>query len=1465
MKRIAALILAAAMMLAPCSFARAAKNIGIIVNETYNDCITNTVPKGISTDGDGSVIYVSAQEQGKALYMRHRWSDTSVRVNAAAQEEVVWIDTKILVPDGNSSRDLIEVDNNDTSAALVTLSRSGGVSDTSGREVCRVTKNEWHRYSAAVNLITSKYDIYVDGVKRAERITLAEPMDSITAVGFTARANAEAESELYNKYLRVYTADELPAENEIEEAAYNHEVKKLRKAEVKEVKNAVVMYYNDDFEEVSVGGRPAQVTPTIGSQMVESDEGGNYYALRWSKGSGVAANYEVSKIGLANMPEKVVFEADVRAGKNTGDAYIFSLRDAGNPYSFSRIVRIMADGTVAAYNGTPLGGANCKNKWVSVAIISDFKSKTHDIYIDKKLVTKGLPFQSSSIIRKMSMLRFHVDSESDKGELDLDNMRIYSGGELVGEDTEITSGVVRMPEKPEIWEHEIDAAPLNINMRDFAPAVEYQSKSPSNFLKDYSAGKNTFAGTVVLDAGNSNLWIYDKKYTSPYKIMWDDKEHFIAPAAFLAALSGETAAYADGKVTIGGDFEAAVGENAVKINGTEYETGAAVQLVNGEVYVPVREYVIYRLKKYYCESFKGLAVIADRQINLKQSSNTDSVIQMLAYLNLDLPNVEKLRNDYEASALKGVHPRIYAGKERYEEVLKLAETDEVLKERVASILEFADSSLNLTFTNNKTSGVGTFDHCEAFYIAYLKTGDEKYAKKAEELALLIANDPEWNEKPYFLGTSFDMQVLSTVYDLFYDYLSEQSKKTIGNAVIEKGIKATLRAYDGKLSDWPLRKTNWNTVCNGGSMVAAATFLGEGFDDNACLELLEKSFVSLSYELHAYAPYGSLFESIGYWGYGTGYLLRGAEAVERLFGTDYGISNYAGYSEMAYFPFYMETWQDKWALHDDTLKSGINVTVASYFAYKNKDMLLQKMRAEQIKRKKYKADLFDVIYYMPGEMPEKITAPLDKNYSYSELASSRSDWGRSAFYLGVHAGANDFEHGQQDLGNFIYEAFGIRFAHDIGRDSYDLPNYFNEGTTKLNYYVHRAEAHNVYVINPDESSGQVWHAKSEIETVEEKPKGVIYTVDMTPAYFEQIEEGKRGYMLTNDRSVLVVQDEIVPKEADDEFKWFWTTEANITVNEDKTVTLTKDRKTVTLYFDSNVDFELEAGAGEPLPTSPNPAGQLQIGNKANRLCATFYSEEDTDKIYFRCIAVPYGHDDYTIGEIEPIDSWSIPDGDIYSNYVNADSILINGVPLESFSPDVYDYTVYYAKHEGLPEVGATADGSVSVRQAEDKYKTAVVTVTSAAGVRRIYTVTFRSDIASGVPDGTKLEVRAVTAQDSDDNLPEYAVDGDLNTRWSGKSVDEGWIVLDLGEVKTFDAIALAIFKGDTRAAFFDISVSADGNNYTKVITDGMTSGTTTGLEYVRFPAVEARYVRLDGHGATTSRYNSYTEIQVYKTE
>lgn len=1463
MKRILTFILALTMLISPQYLVKAAQNIEILVNETYNDAVTHTIPKTVTTEGDGSVFYVKKLEQGKGLYMRHRWVDTSVTVKTEISEEVVWIDTSVLLPDLKTSRNVIEVRTSDNVYPLVTVDKAGMVRDISGQQVYRVNKEEWHRYTVELNLITGKYDIYVDGTRRAERVLIPEAPKSITASGFRAVKNTEVESEFVNKYFRVYKADKLPGILDIEEAAYNYDEKKLKKDEVKEVEEKTLVYYTDDFQDIAAGGKPEELSPTGGAQAVETDATGNYFSFKWTKGNGVQSNYYTNNIGLTEMPDSVVFEVDVRAGKNTGDFYLFSLRDGADPYHFSRIIRIMEDGTVANYNGTPLGDANCKNKWVSVQVITDFKTKTHDYYIDRQLVADNVPFQTTATVQKMSMLRCHIDTATGKGKLDIDNIKMYSGSKLVDDFSDAASSVVEMPEKVEVWEHEISKTPLNIDMSQYKAAPVYSSES-TNFLKNFEAGKAAFKDTICIVADSYNLWINDKKYISPYKVTWDDNEKFLAPAEFLASLSKEKVTYSNGTVSIGNNFSAKIGENAITVGGTRYETKATVQDIGGVAYIPVKEYVVYKLNKYCCESYKGLAIIADKQVNINNKSNTDNVIQMLAHLAFDLPDKETLRAAYDASSLKGVHPRVYKTNEGFREILKLAETDEILKARLDGIKKEADGILDYKFTYNKTSGTGSYNHCEKLYFAWLMTGDDRYAAKAEELALLMANDPNWWEVEYYLATSANMVICATVYDLFYDYLSDQSKEIIATAAIEKGVKAAQRSYNGQCSDWPRRKTNWNTVPNGGSIMAAATFLGEGYDDEACLDVLEKCFYSLANVMHVYSA-GSAFEGIGYFGYGTEYLIKAVIALNSLFGTDYGISNYTGFLESGYYGFYTQTHLDKWALHDDTLKSGFANSIASYFAYRTNDMMLQKMRHDQIINKKYTADLNDIVYYMPEKMPEKIAAPLDRNFSYTEIATSRSSWDRDAFFLGVHAGANNFEHGQQDLGNFIYEAFGLRFAHDIGRDSYNLPNYFNEGTTKLTIYAHRAEAHNVYVINPSEDSGQVWRAKSEIEIQENKPKGIIYTVDMTPAYFEQLKEAKRGYMLTNDRSVLVVQDEIVPKEEDDEYKWFWTTEADIQINEDKTVTLTNSKKTVTLYLDSNVDFELESGETVPLETSPNPAGQLEIGNKANKLTVTFYAEEQAmDKIYFRVIAVPYGHDDYEIGEITPISDWTIPDGDINKNFVNADRILVNGKPIAEFSPELYDYTQYYAKHQGLPTVTAEANGEVTIRQAEDKYKTAVVTVTSSAGVKRFYTITFQSEIASGVPDGTKMKVAAVVAEDSDDNVPAGAIDGDLNTRWSGKTTDKGWIQLDLGEVKTIDAVALAVLKGDTRAAIFDILVSEDGANYTTVIKNGRTSGTTAGLEYVQFEPVKARYVKLIGYGATTSRYNSYTEIQVYKT-
>ncbi|MEZ9901429.1 polysaccharide lyase family 7 protein [Vibrio breoganii] len=119
--------------------------------------------------------------------------------------------------------------------------------------------------------------------------------------------------------------------------------------------------------------------------------------------------------------------------------------------------------------------------------------------------------------------------------------------------------------------------------------------------------------------------------------------------------------------------------------------------------------------------------------------------------------------------------------------------------------------------------------------------------------------------------------------------------------------------------------------------------------------------------------------------------------------------------------------------------------------------------------------------------------------------------------------------------------------------------------------------------------------------------------------------------------------------------------------------------------------------------------------------------------------------------------------------------------------------------------------------------------------------------------------AITASSHDGNGPDRLFDQDLTTRWSAAG-DGEWATLDYGSVQEFDAVQAAFSKGNERQSKFDIQVSVDGETWTTVLADQMSSGKAIGLERFQFePAVKARYVKYVGHGNTKSGWNSVTEL------
>ncbi|WP_198681174.1 polysaccharide lyase family 7 protein [Lentzea terrae] len=129
-----------------------------------------------------------------------------------------------------------------------------------------------------------------------------------------------------------------------------------------------------------------------------------------------------------------------------------------------------------------------------------------------------------------------------------------------------------------------------------------------------------------------------------------------------------------------------------------------------------------------------------------------------------------------------------------------------------------------------------------------------------------------------------------------------------------------------------------------------------------------------------------------------------------------------------------------------------------------------------------------------------------------------------------------------------------------------------------------------------------------------------------------------------------------------------------------------------------------------------------------------------------------------------------------------------------------------------------------------------------------------------PPADGLPVTEVTALSDDGNVPANTVDNNLATRWSAHGEGQ-WIRYDLGATKNVGGLAIAWHQGDRRTSRFDIETSVDGTTWTAAAA-GLTSRLTLAQESYDIPDVEARYVRIVGHGNSSGNgWNSITETDV----
>lgn len=1427
----------------------------IYINESFSDSALNGSPKGAQTEGEGSVIRVIEDKtRHKVLKIKNRWKDTTVRYSMSVTDKKIVLQTRVCknTPSGNIA--ILQIVNDRGKVYDLLQLRGNIITDSMENKITRYNGG-WMEAAVVLDCTNLRYDVYIDRQKKASRVKINGTFQAPKSLCVTAYANESSESEILVDYLYAYGGTKLT--EFIDTKEYNEKILNSDSDKVIPPDTTQKLLLSEDFEDTALGTTSSKIAGYNGNQgaekVVERDGTQTVaHVLRCKNGVNPYVDVPLNAVG-----NQIVMEARIRVSGVMEDAKLFMIRDTSA--TFSEMLYIRNSYTATLYNNGTVSSVSFKNEWHDIAIAADFDTHTFNVYIDKKLVKQGVSFQRSA--KADGIVRFQPSSGSngvDEQVLYLDDLKIYTGSTLCEFDTKNDENEI-VSDNEEEYPYEVNDGELKTDISQLTELTTGKPDKVSDYINFNYDAKSLFDNSISLVTGQAYIGINGKRYKAQNPIIRKNNM-LMAPARTLGLLAGETVGYDEQtqNITIGNkSFKS--GDTEIKNGDKTVSLGGRIINIDGVTYIPLKAYAGEIWHKYCGETTNGLVVInADKQFKASSAQYTEPAREMINYLIYDRPSATTLLNLIQTRYPDKKHKRTIVTDEQLAQMDWSAQNTELGKKFSDNIIASADSILQQQITKQDTAGKALSGYKQCYQVfslfwAYHATGDKKYLDRAAAEAENMASFERWKSSDSdWLINSAILLACGTLYDLFYDEFSQSTKDQLADAIINKGLKDAIEHYYGRGgSDWPIRNSNWNIVCNTG-VIAAATAIMEEYPD-ICSEAVEKALISLEKEMDTFAPDGGGIEGMAYWHYTVQYMVLSFQCMENAYGDDFGIEDFPGIMETGYFPIYGSGSQDIFAYGDSDRDTHIDSSEILWFSNKTGDKQLQNARVQQYYNFGYQGAFLDLLWYMP-EAYQDVALDKDAYYRTAEVATMRSSWDEFSTWVGLHAGYNSSVHGQFDIGDFEYEVYGERMATNMGRDNYNLPGYFG---TRNKYYVHRAEGQNVYVINPDESAGQEEYASTTIKSLFSSDSSAAYEINMTPAYNKQVKSAKRGYKLTNGRQVFVLQDEIESNSLSDDIYWFWHTDGNVTIGQDgKTAVISKGLVQTTLYFDSNVDFKLSIDDAKPMSSSPIADGQLD-GLEQKKITANFMSEQE--KVIFRVTAVPMMMK-YDPGVLTEIRTW-VPDTTATTEAPRIENLYINGQRFESFARSKAQYDVSYDFAEGEPIITADSNGNVSISKQGTTYMIECADKNDPK-LARYYILTFKSKVESGTPSGTKLTPVAFESGPTTDinTTAENVADGDLGTRWAALG-DNSWMVMDFGSEKELNEFCYAIYLGNQRKQYFTLEVSTDGINYASVA-DVTTSGTTTDYEYIKLNSVKARYVRVVGMGNSQHKWNSFTEIAVY---
>lgn len=541
-----------------------------------------------------------------------------------------------------------------------------------------------------------------------------------------------------------------------------------------------------------------------------------------------------------------------------------------------------------------------------------------------------------------------------------------------------------------------------------------------------------------------------------------------------------------------------------------------------------------------------------------------------------------------ASTQLPAHPRILWLKGEEKNILQTVRTDATWRKIHESIMAECDAltgapELKRELEGRRLLGVSREGLRRIFFLSYAwrMTGDKKYLQRGEKEMLAICGFSDWNPS-HFLDVAEMTMGVAIGYDWLFDGLPEASRTTIREAILQKGLQPSLL---GRNNGWLRASHNWNQVCNAGMLYGSLAI----YENEPALsrEIINRGLRSIVLPMEDYRPDGAYPEGYGYWGYGTSFNVLFISAVEKAFGTDFGLTGLPGFLKTADYLEHVTGTTGNAFNYSDAGNGGGLQPAMFWFAAKRKEPSLLWVERGRLEREAPGRHIRNrllpaIMLWGNGVRMKDISAPQQLFWTgngKSPVALMRTSWtDDKGIYLGLKAGSASVNHAHMDAGSFILEADGVRWGIDLGMQDYNSleskgVRIWDKGQYAQRWEVYRYNnyAHSTLTIN---DSLQRVTGNAPITKHSASPALMHAVCDLSEVYKGELLKAGRGVAIV-DQSYVVVRDEVEAPQKATTLRWTLVTPADVNITGDNTAELSKNGRKLGLRVETPLKVQMKS--------------------------------------------------------------------------------------------------------------------------------------------------------------------------------------------------------------------------------------------------------------------------------------------------